>query len=582
MSELPKTLAFVGAAALAVLLAWLAAPRPVQPEIFNDEGEIFFPAFTSPDQVASLEVREFDSGAAILRLFSVRQEGGQWTIPSHGNYPADAKDRMAKAAGLLIGLPKGAVRSDRPADHASFGLLDPDSFEDAGDLDALGTKVVFRDAAGGELASLIVGRKAGGEEGSFGGDGMRFVRVPGRNRVYLAKLPGEVNTRFSDWIETDLLKIDSWNIQKIVFDNYSIQSDGFRASIIPGDRLSLGKKDGQWVLDGLEEGEETNTTKVSDIARELDGIRIVGVRRKPEGLNDRLEVADGFELERLMASLQGRGFYYDPRRNTIFSNQGDLIAVNDKGVRYTLRFGEVVYGSADDVSSEREDESQPGGEGGSGEGQKANRYLMVTVALDESVFKKPAEAALDKGLLGKRQQARDDINAIIAAIGSYKSRNDGALPDALERLTEGDEPLLKELKKDPWGQDYIFERREGDTYVIRSPGDGEHGPVSSDDFAKEDAFNTTSRDWEAYERKLKEGKEAVESLSRRFAPWYYVIDAESFRKLRAARSDLAQKKEPGEKEEGDGGGDPHEDPEEEEAAEPEIPPLDRADSAQGR
>ena len=39
--------------------------------------------------------------------------------------PADAKDRMSEAAGLLIGLTKVGVRSDNKADWAAFGVIDP-------------------------------------------------------------------------------------------------------------------------------------------------------------------------------------------------------------------------------------------------------------------------------------------------------------------------------------------------------------------------------------------------------------------------------------------------------------------------
>jgi hypothetical protein len=535
MSETPKTLLFVGAAVLAVLLAYFASPKAIQPELFSDEGEPFFTSFTSPDQAESLEVTEFNVESGTPKAFSVRLKDGRWVIPSHLDYPADAKDRMAKAAGLLIGLSKGSVRSDRAADHAALGVLDPDTIETAGQLDGVGTKVTFKDKSGGVLASLILGKKDGeGDE--------RFVRVPGKNRVYRVKLAGEVNAEFKDWIETDLLKMDAYMLSRLVLDNYSVESDGYRARLLPGERIELAKEAGTWKLPGLSETEETNTTKISEVTRELDEIKIVDVYGKPEGLNERLEAAEGRSLEALMTHLVQRGYYYDPRNNRIVSNQGDLIAVNDKGVKYTLRFGDEIFGTSDVIraGSGEEHKTDEGKE--SGQAKKANRFLMVSVELDESVFTKPTEAALPADIREKRKKARDDINALIAAVTTFKSRAEGKLPESLAALTEGENPPLKEVMKDPWGKDYTLEAKEGDSFVIRSEGEPTAGPVASDDFAKEDKIATLARDWEAYEKKLADGKSAVESLSKRFGPWYYIIDAESFKKLRVARADLVQPK----------------------------------------
>ena len=42
MNETLKTLVFVAVAAIVVVLAWVAAPSPVEPEFFSDEGESFW------------------------------------------------------------------------------------------------------------------------------------------------------------------------------------------------------------------------------------------------------------------------------------------------------------------------------------------------------------------------------------------------------------------------------------------------------------------------------------------------------------------------------------------------------------
>ena len=112
MNEFMKTGVVVGAAvALAAVAAWMG-PRQIKLDVFADEGQEFFPQFTNADLAIDLEVTEFDETAAELRKFAVRRDAkGSWAIPSHGNYPADGKDRMGKAAAMMIGLRKDRVVS---------------------------------------------------------------------------------------------------------------------------------------------------------------------------------------------------------------------------------------------------------------------------------------------------------------------------------------------------------------------------------------------------------------------------------------------------------------------------------------
>ena len=49
----------------------------------------------------------------------------QWVIPSHYNYPADAKDRLSKTAAAIIDLTKDTVRSNSNEDQEPMGVIDP-------------------------------------------------------------------------------------------------------------------------------------------------------------------------------------------------------------------------------------------------------------------------------------------------------------------------------------------------------------------------------------------------------------------------------------------------------------------------
>ena len=68
---------------------------------------------------------DYDPSTARLARFKVMFKDGKWVIPSHYNYPADAKDRLAKTAAGVMDLTKDTIRSDRVEDQEEMGVIDP-------------------------------------------------------------------------------------------------------------------------------------------------------------------------------------------------------------------------------------------------------------------------------------------------------------------------------------------------------------------------------------------------------------------------------------------------------------------------
>ena len=93
--------------------------------MFNDQGQPFFPSFKEPLTCTSLEVIDYNPSTATAAPFKVMFKDGTWGIPSHHNYPADAKDRLAKTAAGVIDLKKDTIRSDQVEDHETLGVIDP-------------------------------------------------------------------------------------------------------------------------------------------------------------------------------------------------------------------------------------------------------------------------------------------------------------------------------------------------------------------------------------------------------------------------------------------------------------------------
>jgi hypothetical protein len=542
MNEMMKTVAIAGGAVALAILASTMGPKEIKNDLFSDQGQLFFPQFNDPNAAVDLEVTQFLEGQAEAVKFAVRRDAeGRWTIPSHGNYPADAKDRMGKAAALLIGLKKDQCVGERKEDEVAYGVVDP--LDGGADTKGRGTRVTMKDSAGNVLADLIVGKEVEKKMQ------VRYLRAPGKKRVYAAKLDGEVSTKFADWIETDLLKAQSFDIAKVTMDNYSV--DETNGTIKKGDVYVATKDDaGKWAFDGVDPAkEEANEDKLREVGDTLGQIKIVGVRKKPEGLTAMLEQASGFDRQILRQTLAEKG-YFVANNGKLVSNEGDLLFETKKGVRYTLRFGELVPGSGLDVTSGADD---PKSKPKDGEAPKPgdNRYLMVTAEFAEAILQKPAGVRLAQDQLDKRATARRDVEDIQKAVEAFRAKNANKLPESLAKLAEKPAEgaaLLAELKKDPWGNDYILSAA-GDSYVVISYADGnaEGGEAAATDLRSdrlplEDELKKAADEWTEFDRKVDEGKKEAEKLTKRFGGWYYVIDGALFQKLKPKREDLVKAK----------------------------------------
>ncbi|HQX48952.1 MAG TPA: DUF4340 domain-containing protein [Planctomycetaceae bacterium] len=427
MNATSRTIIFVAVAGVSVLasLGVKYANRPVANEDFADLGKEFFTDFKDPLSARSLTVSRYDSDAKEPLTFSVQQnDKGQWIIPSHHDYPAEAKDRLARTATSFLGVKKLALQSRSKDDWGRYGVADP-SDEVAVDPDAKegekdasrGTRVTMRDSGGNAVVDLIIGKPVEGRSQNF------YVRQPDKNNIYIAEINADLSAKFSDWIEPDLLKLNQNDIVQVVVDRYSIDEE--KGEIVDAEKLEFDKDtiSNKWALAGLNTEEESlKEASITDLTRNLDQLKIVGVRPKPPGLNADLTVSDDVNnpviLQILQADMQRQGFFIargEGGKKKLVSNEGELVAGTKEGVRYTLYFGEIARGSDKDIETglnekkpaegeeagateEKKDDAADSGDANKPEdkpeGEKSGprRYLLVKVEFDDSLMgTKPTE-----------------------------------------------------------------------------------------------------------------------------------------------------------------------------------------------
>lgn len=565
MNESGRTVTYVIVAAVAVGLAWLLSPPgEITPEELRTAkvGTEFYPEFTDPNSATSIRVVDFDDAKATSRGFGVSFENGKWTIPSHHNYPADGADRLAKTAASALHIKREELASNSKQFHEQLGVIDPLD-EDKTKLKGRGQRITIK-KGDDTLVDLIVGKAAPNRNGFY------FIRKPNEDATYVAKLSLNLSTKFSDWVETDLLKLNRDDLTEIVQDNYSI--DRQRGALIPGDinTLRRDKPADPWKLDGLDETkEEVDVAKVNAMLGALDDLKLAGVRPKPKGLRPDLTFEEGvdnaFEKQALMLDLQRRGFFgaRDPKtgKPRLYSNEGELLAATNKGIVYTLKFGDVFLADEAEIevgaSKEAEDAEKEGtdaeAKAKAALGKQPSRYLFVVARFDE---KHLGERPVDPGPFNESGEAAPPVvrpkeKSDKTEAGEAPDKPAPDKPDEAKKPEGGDDNCAPGIGDDdepkaPAAGDKA-DKNQGDSDGKKAAPEKSAEELKKEQLGKakkehEDKVKKYKSDLAAFEDKVTAGKKQADELNARFGDWYYVISAENFNKLHVSRKELVKEK----------------------------------------
>ena len=470
MNDVVKTLIFVLLAA--VLVGAAIHSRPTLPEFKTEEmlGQPLFPQFTDPLAIKSLEIVKLDA-AGKRSDFRIVEINEVWSIPSHDNYPADAKDQMGRVAEALTDLTVLEVIQpeesgvDLVAFQTQYGVIDPSS-ENILVSEGVGTKIVLGGANNATFVNLIIGKEAAQRQTQdMMGEGeasLRYVRVANQTPVYVVHIdPSQFTTNFDQWIEKNLLDISTFDVKEIFVDEYSFSVElaltnlglqevpnasfignitlGYDGSAIGADKWSLirwmtfERQNHDYKERQLESGKELNASTLDTMVSALGDLKIVSVLKKPVELASALRKGTPFEdiamTLMMQESMQETGFWLvemldlkgDVRqmKTQLLSNEGDMQLRLKNGIVYHLRFGDLT-GTESEIEAENSLHTALT--------MVSNRYLFITAEFDSSIIPLPE--------LHPAPETPEDVEAIERANRREQERYDTAIESGKKRASE--------------------------------------------------------------------------------------------------------------------------------------------------
>jgi hypothetical protein len=531
MNENIKTLIVAAIGVGLAGLGYATLPAPSTNVLPDRVGKALFSQFDDSAKAASLKIVRFDADKNKVESLQVAKKGELWTLPSHGDYPADAKESLKDAAASLLGVKGLGKATEFSEEHHLFGVLDPTQKIDDAHKKDVGMMVVIADAKGDDLVRMIIGKPVKDQQGQ------RFVRVAEgqtfTDDVYVAKVDvDKLPTDFNKWIEQDLLQLSPLDVQKLTLMDYSVlkEDEGYLAQKRMEAGISWDTIQALWNLDkfqvytqgrphdaALGEGEELNKQKLDEMKSALDELKIENVARKPAEKPE-----DKGKLNEKQLQAHVRMGFIPAKDGTLYSTNGEVIVDLKDGVRYVLRFGDIA-----------------GVQAGS-DGQKLNRYLMVNAEVSEDLLKPPVLEAEPAGPAAKPPTTPPAEEK--PAEKETPKPNGGACQEEEKKEEPKAAPAKTKAKDDGKGAKAKTEpgKTEGRNLIGPDPPMPSVKPVKPNTAQLEiDRIRKANqRKMDDYNLKKKKAEAKVAELNARFKDWYYVISEDTYKKIHLGRTDI--------------------------------------------
>ena len=342
----------------------------------------------------------------------------------------------------------------------------------------------MRDASGKTVADVIIGNPVPDAAGAAAGapTGKRYVREAGKKRVYTTTLNQNYSTRLADWVQTDLLTLSTDQVKRVSVDRYRVDEE--KGTIADLKTLALLRPDP--VIAGPDQpGPERNWTVTASDApapapvnqAKADDLLAALSSLKIVGVRPKPA-----NLAKVLAGDTGEGSISvvdqaSLQRHGFFISANGTLLANEGSMTVACTDGVVYTLWIGELATDEATKDQSQGattSPGDKPRQADGRYMMVTVSFDPALIGTPPAKPAELDELEKQA---------------------AALP-AGEKLPDDANARLVNL---------------GSAYKAQSDG---------------------------FAARVKAGTERQQQLAKRFASWYYVVDAASLDRLRPTREQL--------------------------------------------
>ena len=537
---------------------------------FEKVGEEFFPEFTDPKQVHSVQVVSMDEKLAMVRDFKIEKDrSGKWLLRTHEDYPVYENQRALNTANSLMGIKRTALKSRRKREFEDLGVIDPLD-EKSSVLKGRGDRIILRDENEDIVADYIVGKKVEEENHD---DSRYYIRRPKESETYIANLSIDISTKFADWIEPDLLMLESKDIIGVTIDKYHMEEPEF-IRLLQGasikftgeERTELTRSDSTspWKLTGLDEEKfKLKTFEIDNMVRKLDNMKIDAVRPKPEGLNRNLSLDMQYAAQNnlsprelyinLIGELHSKGFVpieIEPEKTVLKAKEGQVLAKMSDGVVYVLNFGNIFRGIVSEIelgfepktvqeknkkqedsstedhatSTNKQQEESKSAEDTNDEDQPKKdeyRYLFVNAIFDETLLGDvPLKPTPPEKPNAKEPEEKDNS----------KPDSNSANQKTSEKKNEADMTSQKNDEN---------KEKKGTTEEPQLDPQAKYELAMK---AYEEDLRNYNFKLRQFEEKKQKGLKRVEELNDRFEKWYYIISADQFKSISLSKTDLYEEK----------------------------------------
>ena len=308
-----------------------------------------------------------------------------------------------------------------------------DNYFDVNKQIGFGTLISITDEKNNEF-SLIIGEEVGENQSSDGtvGAALHLVRIPGEDAVFVAEIDVDTfTTEFTDWINDDLLDLDSIDVRQLSIHDYT-SFKRTESSLGITERLQVqidwNVEEGIWSLSQMLEflgndqvpvetvlniDEELNADRLNTLQDAIDSLKISDVRRKPAGLGADLKINSRIFDPESRVDLERRGFFLVNARDgsgdqELLCANGELHISTEQGIKYLLRFGSEVA-----------------------DGDEILRHMFVTTRLDKQLLPEPELADLP--------DVDPDDELTQQAYDAVKRNNDLLIEDHVQRIKDAEE-----------------------------------------------------------------------------------------------------------------------------------------------